>query len=173
MLTVKATQAAKNNYCDFFENMFQSGEVKIMMLKRYLIMIAVMLPGLAQAQNSGIGVSLPGMSASYGQDSIRAGDLDCKNSIGGATNLEFGITGVIDNYESPFGGSGNGLDTSKDVGVYARITIPLDKPKERINCNSLYQLELRKKRLEVLKLQQELEALKRLNASGGTIEFEN
>ena len=37
----------------------------------------------------------------------------------------------------------------------------------------LIKLELRKKRLEVLKLQQELEALKRLNASGESDEFEN
>jgi hypothetical protein len=57
------------------------------------------------------------------------------------------------------------------VGVYARITIPLDKPKQRINCNSLYELELRKKRLEVLKLQAELDALRKLN-NGGGIEFE-
>ena len=93
----------------------------------------------------------------------------------GATNLEFGITGVIDNYQSPFGSNSNnnGFDTTRDIGVYARITIPLDKPKERINCNSLYELELRKKRLEVLKLQQELEALKRLNASGNQNSFEN
>lgn len=129
------------------------------------------LPSLAFADSTGIGLTLPGASASYGQDSIRAGDLDCKNSIGGATNLEFGVTGIIDNYQSPFG-SNNGLESSRDIGVYARITIPLDKPKERINCNSLYELELRKKRLEVLKLQQELEALKRLNASGGQ-QFEN
>ena len=116
-------------------------------------------------------MTLPGASQSYGQDSIRAGELDCKNSIGGATNLEFGLTGIIDNYNSPFGG-GNDLDSTRDVGVYARIVIPLDKPKERINCNSLYELELRKKRLEVLKLQQELEALKQLNAAGG-LAFEN
>jgi len=56
--------------------------------------------------------------------------------------------------------------------VYARIIIPLDGPKERINCNDLYELELRKKRLEVLKLQQELEALRSLNANGG-MQFEN
>lgn len=136
-------------------------------MKKYIMIAAICLPSLAYANNSGVGVSLPGMSGSYGQDSIRSGDIDCKNAIGGATNLEFGITGVIDNYNSPFD-SGNGLDTSKDVGVYARIVIPLDKPKERINCNSLYQLELRKKRLEVLKLQQELEALKRLQ-----VEFED
>jgi hypothetical protein len=82
------------------------------------------------------------------------------------------VTGIIDNYNSPFGGSGNGFDTSKDVGVYARITIPLDKPKQRINCNSLYELELRKKRLEVLKLQQELEMLRKLNETGGGVTFE-
>ena len=144
-----------------------------MKLRDYIITVILTLcaASSAVAQQSGIGVTLPGMSQSYGQDSIRAGDLDCKNSIGGATNLEFGITGVIDNYQKPFGGY-NDMDSSRDIGVYARITIPLDKPKERINCNSLYELELRKKRLEVLKLQQELEALKRLNASGSQ-EFEN
>lgn len=134
-----------------------------------IIAFMLMVPCMANADSSSVGLTLPGMGATYGQDSIRAGDLDCKNSIGGATNFEFGVTGVIDNYSSPFSGGGN--DT-KDVGVYARITIPLDKPKERINCNSLYQLELRKKRLEVLKLQAELEQLRKLNESGGTA-FEN
>lgn len=139
-------------------------------MKKFFIMVLMLMPSLAYAQNSGIGLTLPGASTTYGQDSIRAGDLDCKNSIGGATNFEFGITGIIDNYQSPFGGGQD--NSSKDVGVFARITIPLDKPKERINCNSLYELELRKKRLEVLKLQQELEALRRLNESGGQ-QFEN
>jgi len=141
-------------------------------MMKYFTMLAVILsPAYALADNSGIGLSLPGASQSYGQDSIRAGDLDCKNSIGGATTFEFGVTGVIDNYSSPFNEPDYGNE-EKDVGLYARIVIPLDKPRERINCNSLYQLELRKKRLEVLKLQQELEALRRLNADGG-VEFEN
>ena len=140
-------------------------------MKKHFIILAMLLPTYTLANNSGIGLSLPGAAQSYGQDSIRAGDLDCKNSIGGATTFEFGVTGVIDNYSSPFGEPDYGNE-EKDVGLYARIVIPLDKPKERINCNSLYQLELRKKRLEVLKLQQELEALRRLNADGG-VEFEN
>ena len=124
----------------------------------------------ADSTNSSIGLQLPNSGSSYGQDSIRAGDLDCKNAIGGATQFEFGVTGIIENYDSPFGNSSG--NSSKDVGVFARIVIPLDGPKERINCNSLYELELRKKRIEVLKLQEELEALKKLNAqnNGG---FEN
>jgi len=140
-------------------------------MKRYIILAALLFssPGLAD----NIGLQLPNMGQAYGQDSIRSGEIDCKNSIGGSTNLEFGVTGIIDNYNSPFSG-GNNMDTSRDIGVYARIIIPLDGPKERINCNDLYELELRKKRLEVLKLQQELEQLRRLNEnSEGEISFEN
>jgi hypothetical protein len=142
-------------------------------MKKYIMMMAMLIvPGAVMADNSAIGLQLPQMGQAYGQDSIRSGDIDCKNSIGGSTSLEFGVTGIIDNYESPFGGGNNMGDTSRDIGVYARIVIPLDGPKERINCNTLYELELRKKRLEVLKLQQELEALKALNANGGQ-QFEN
>jgi hypothetical protein len=47
--------------------------------------------------------------------------------------------------------------------VYARITIPLGKKaKSRIDCNQLYELELKKKRLEVLKLENEIRQLKKL-----------
>ena len=53
--------------------------------------------------------------------------------------------------------------------MYARIIIPLDGPKERINCNTLYQLELQRRRLEVQKLKQEIEYLRQLQDGG----FEN
>lgn len=144
-------------------------------MMKYMLM-AVSFLGMAtiahaQDSNSSLNLALPSAPSVFGQDSIRAGDLDCKNAIGGATQLEFGVTGIIDNYSSPFGSNSFG-EQSRDVGVYARIVIPLDKPKERINCNSLYELELRKKRLEVMRLQQELDSLRRLNESAAT-EFEN
>lgn len=140
------------------------------MKKLWLIMIGLVLTTTAYADstNSSIGLQLPNAGSTYGQDSIRTQEgLDCKNAIGGATQFEFGVTGVIDNYDSPFGKNNNGMPSEKDVGVYARIVIPLDKPKQRINCNTLYELELRKKRIEVLKLQEELEALKKLNQQNG------
>jgi hypothetical protein len=139
------------------------------MRKIWIVLTTLCISSGAMAENSSIGLQLPNAGGAYGQDSIRAGDLDCKNAIGGATQLEFGVTGVIDNFESPFNSNG-GMPSEKNVGVYARIVIPLDGPKERINCNSLYELELRKKRIEVLKLQEELEALKRLNQNGGGFE---
>lgn len=144
-------------------------------MKKYIMIAVVIAFGMSTnvyADSSGINLALPSGTGSYGQDSIRSPDgLDCKNAIGGATNFEFGLTGIIDNYNSPFQDS-NGFDTTRDIGVYARIVIPLDKPKQRINCNSLYELELRKKRLEVLKLQQELEMLRKLNDGNGAVQFE-
>jgi hypothetical protein len=144
------------------------------MKKFILVLVGTLISTGALAESSGLNLSLPSTPSTYGQDSIRSPDgLDCKNAIGGATQLEFGVTGIIDNYQSPFGNNHDPMYPSqKDVGVYARIVLPLDGPKERINCNSLYELELRKKRIEVLKLQEELNALKRLNA-GGNSGFEN
>jgi len=126
------------------------------------------------ADSSSLNLALPNSGSTYGQDSIRTADgLDCKNAIGGATQFEMGVTGIINNGDgssSSAYSSDSETTYGKDIGVYARITIPLDGPKERINCNSLFKLELRKKRLEVLKLQQELDALKKINAKTS---FEN
>lgn len=134
--------------------------------------LAILLPlffHIAIADNSSLGLQLPSMGSSYGTDSIRAGDLDCKNSIGGATNFELGMTGIVNNAVSPFESEDPMNPQSKDIGLYARIVIPLDAPKERINCNTLYQLELQRRRIEVQKLQQELENLRALQRRG----FEN
>jgi len=132
-------------------------------MKRILILLLVIMPTVVVADSSSLNLALPAAPQTYGQDSFRAGELDCKNAIGGSTQLEFGVTGIIDDYQSPF--SSNSGDTSKDVGVYARITIPLDGPKERINCNTLYQIELQRKRLEILKLEAELKRLQNLQNS--------
>lgn len=140
-------------------------------MKRFgLVCFMLLFGSSAIAENSSLNLQLPSSNATYGQDSFRAGDLDCKNAIGGSTNVEFGVTGIVDNATGPFSSSDPNNPTSKDIGVYARIIIPLDGPDERINCNTLYQLELRRKRIEILKLQEELEALKKLNRENS---FEN
>lgn len=126
----------------------------------------------AYGENNSLNLQLPSGPTSYQSDSFRAGDLDCKNAIGGGTNLEFGVTGIINDADDPFGGQNPLSQQRKDVGVYARIVIPLDGPKERINCNTLYKLELEKKQLEVLKLRSEVENLRRLQTAGSG-DFEN
>jgi len=123
------------------------------------------------ADSSSMSFALPSASINSGTDSIRAGDLDCKNSIGGSTNFELGLTGIISNAITPLIGKIDELNPqTKDIGVYARIIIPLDGPNERINCNTLYQLELQRRRLEVQKLKQEIEYLKQMQNNN---EFDN
>ena len=127
------------------------------MLRKFLI-IAVLTPTMAFADSSSLNLALPSMPGTYQSDKFRAGDLDCSNAIGSATRMEMGVTGLISREnELAF------QDSPRDVGVYARIVIPLGaKPKERIDCNRLFELELRKKQLEVMKLERELEQLRAL-----------
>jgi len=139
------------------------------MSRVYITLLLLTVTSVLHADNSSLNLQLPNMGANYGSDSIRSGDLDCRNSIGGATNFELGATGIVNNAVSPFSSEDPANPQSKDIGLYARIIIPLDAPKERINCNTLYQLELSRRRLEVQKLQQELDNLRRLQSNG----FEN
>ena len=126
----------------------------------------MMVSTVASANNS-LNLNIPTSPQSYASDQIRAGDLDCRMAIGSSTNVEFGVVGML-NQNDPFN---NGInvdpamdnnDYLKDIGVYARITIPIGAPKERLNCNTLYKLELERRRLEVMKLQQEITNLRRL-----------
>ena len=132
---------------------------------RMLLIILIMLlaySSVAFGQSSSLNLSLPSAPGSYQSDRFKAGDLDCSNAIGSATNLEFGVTGIIGRgYTDPLDGY---VDSRVgDVGVFARITIPLgQKPKSRIDCNELYLLELRLKQLEVMRLEQEIRQLRQL-----------
>ena len=138
------------------------------MMKKVALAFCITSP--VWADSSSLNLQLPSGPTSYQSDSFRAGNLDCKNAIGGGTNLEFGVTGVLTNVGSPYDEVSLSRDPSRDVGVYDRVVIPLDKPKERINCNTLYKLELQQRRLEILKLQKELEGLRALQEEAN---FEN
>lgn len=123
-------------------------------MKYYATILFICLAFPVYGQSSSLNLAIPGAPMNYQSDQFRAGELDCSNAIGSATQLEFGVTGIIDK-----------ADTTQigDVGVYGRIVIPLGKRvKSRIDCNKLYELELRKKQLEVQKLEQELQQLKEL-----------
>jgi len=131
-------------------------------MKRVLAILAI-LANTAYADSSSLNLALPAAPGNYQSDKFRAGELDCSNAIGSATTLEFGVTGIINNggYDSMnqyFNETRTG-----DIGVYSRIVIPLGKKvQQRIDCNRLFELELRKKQLEVIKLEKEVEQLRKL-----------
>jgi len=130
-----------------------------------LILLVVFISGcstiaaLADSTSNSLSLSLPNSSLGYQSDKFRAGELDCSNAIGSATQLEFGVTGLIQGGTLSTDGKKTG-----DIGVYSRIIIPLGKrAKSRIDCNRLYELELQKKELEVMKLKQEINQLRSLS----------
>lgn len=122
-----------------------------------LALIWAMVGGAAQADSTSLALQLPSPSMSYQSDSFRAGDLDCSMAIGGSTNLEVGVLGGVNNL-----GGTDLVPQTKDIGLFARIVIPLNAPKSRIDCEQLYLLELQQRRLEIEQLQAELEAMKAL-----------
>lgn len=125
-----------------------------------LFLLTLLLPSFAFAQS--VNMQMPQAPQTFQSDRFRHGDMDCSNAIGSSTNLEFGVLGLVDqpdyNPLSPNYNIGGGQNT----GVYARITIPLNGPEERINCNTLYQLALERERLEVQRLKQEVANLRAL-----------
>ena len=130
-------------------------------------LVLLLWTGVANGQS--LNMNLPNTPQNYQQDRIRAGDLECSMAIGSSTHVEFGVVGLMNEDDPTYGlasgdpyGNYNYDNFMRDVGVYGKIVIPIGAPKERLNCNKLYQLELRKKRLEVEKLEAELANLRAL-----------
>ncbi len=126
------------------------------------IVLVLLLINVPKAHGQSVNLQMPQAPQSYQSDRFRHGDMDCSNAIGASTNLEFGVLGIIDKADYNIVSPDYNRGDSRDVGVYARITIPLDKPKERINCNTLYKLALERERLEVQRLKAEVQNLRAL-----------
>ena len=132
---------------------------------KFLIIILILLWSVdSKGDSSSLNLNLPSSPQSYASDRIRAGTIECQNAIGSSTNVEFGVVGFLESGNDSINPQDLGRSPvrTNDVGVYARINIPIGAPKERINCNTLYQLELETKRLELLKLKQEIANLRKL-----------
>jgi hypothetical protein len=128
-------------------------------MKYFVAIVLLFFSTLSIAQNNSMTLSMPSAPGSFQSDRFRAGDLDCSMAIGSATNVEFGVLGVINNNQQTTIG---GAPQNRDVGVYGRIIIPIGAPKGRVDCSVLYQLELKKREIEIQKLESELNNLKSL-----------
>lgn len=140
-------------------------------MKKVLYGIMLMFVSGPVFSQSSLNLAIPQSPQSFQSDRIRSGDVECSMAIGSSTNVEFGVVGIL-NQNDPFANQMMMTDPAfvnrfsnqfiRDVGVYGRITIPIGAPKERLNCNELYKLELEARRLEVMKLRQEIQALRAL-----------
>ena len=66
-------------------------------MRTLLIILLVLVSSrlYADSSSNSLNLSMPNSSGSYQSDKFRAGELDCSNAIGSATNLEFGLTSII------------------------------------------------------------------------------
>jgi hypothetical protein len=142
-------------------------------MNRILLLLVFFVVGwwtsTAWGQSNGLNLAIPQSPQSFQSDRVRAGNVECSAAIGSSTNVEFGVVGVMNQYDPMYNLASqdsnfnyNSNDFIRDIGVYGRITIPIGAPKQRLNCNALYKLELEKKRLELIKLRQEIVNLQNL-----------
>lgn len=85
------------------------------------------------------GVILPNTTPNYGQDEVQAaGGVACRSSVGGGgAYLDAGVIGSQD----PYG--------NNTTAAYGRIVVPLGRRPRRIDCTSLYELEITRLRMEL------------------------
>jgi hypothetical protein len=141
---------------------------------RNLFIIVMLLWSVgAWGQSSSVNLAIPSSPQSFQSDRVRSGQFECSQAIGSSTNVEFGVVGLLNQngpYGNQFGTSNivvepdgyNQNDFVRDVGVYAKITVPIGAPKKRLDCNRLYELELRARELEIKKLEAEVANLRNM-----------
>ena len=66
---------------------------------KFLLVLFTLICSTALADSTSLNLALPSVPGNYQSDKFRTGELDCSNAIGSATNLEFGVTGLIDKGE--------------------------------------------------------------------------
>ena len=99
-----------------------------------------------------ISAHLPSLPGVHGSDEIRTSDgTFCRNSTGGSgAFLDMGALASDD------GGRRGAMD---NVGVYGRLVIPLGKRPKRLDCSTLYALEIERLKAAL--------KLSRMAATGG------
>ncbi len=92
-------------------------------------------------QNSSqFGMNLPQASLPNGQDEIRTSDgTSCRSAVGG--NGAYFDMGVIASPESG--------DVSASGAAYGRIVVPLGRQSKRLDCTTLYALEIERLKMEL------------------------
>lgn len=118
--------------------------------------------GAVQAQtvnNQNYGFNLPSAPRSNGYDEVRTSDgTSCRSSMGG-NGAYLDVGGIA--------GQKNNSGTLNQGTVYGRVIIPLGERPGRIDCRSLYQLEIERLKMQLRAAQAGL------GASGSRADWNN
>ncbi len=109
-----------------------------------LVLFCVSTQALADSNyiqnNQQFGVNLPQVSLPNGSDEIRTTDgATCRSAVGGdGAYMDVGIIGSPDSQ-----------DASASAAAYGRIVVPLGYKAKRLDCTKLYDLEIRRLKMEL------------------------
>jgi hypothetical protein len=123
-------------------------------LSKWLFGLGVVVA--AAAAHAQLSLSMPYGSAGYGTDSISANGVNCSNAINGSAQFE---TGVLATQDRPTNQTVSTNNSSNDMrtGLYARVVVPINPPKSRIDCSRLYEITLQRQQLELQALREQLQ----------------
>lgn len=94
-----------------------------------------------------VSVQLPSTITGNARDRIVTPErFECEMSLSGKAQLEYGL--AASNTIQPNSFVTN-PDPGKNVTVYGKLVIPIGAPKSRIDCNILYEMEIRRRELEI------------------------
>ena len=74
--------------------------MKWLVIAMYSLFLGLLMLSTTVLANTSLSLQMPSSNSSYQSDKFKTGDLDCSNAIGGTINLEFGLTGIINNARS-------------------------------------------------------------------------
>jgi hypothetical protein len=98
---------------------------------------------------SQVSVQLPATNNSGARDRIVTPErFECENSLSGKAQVEYGVAASNAQTSTSFSSSVT-PDAGKNITVYGKLVIPIGAPKSRIDCNRLFELEVRKRELEI------------------------
>lgn len=109
-------------------------------------------------------VNIPNIQQSTGYDEIRTSNgIVCRQSMSGGPQLQIGALGGQNGSTSDHhydGLYGNRYEGRDEAGVFIQFVMPIGAP-ERIDCSTIYDIEVEKQQLELQQLKAQVEILKK------------
>ncbi|BDU41160.1 hypothetical protein [Vibrio nigripulchritudo] len=102
-------------------------------------------------------LSIPSATIPSGYDRITTSDgTTCESTIASDMYIQTGVMGIKsgrDYTNSTYADSN--LEAEDNFGIYAQLVIPIGNKRKRIDCNRLYELEIKHLKEQLLKLRLE------------------
>ena len=120
--------------------------------------------------SSASAMTLPSMGASNNYDEFRTSSgMTCRQSLSGVAQFQIGgLVSSDDNsdYNKYDSGYNHGNRNRDERGVFAQLVIPIGT-QDRIECKTLYDIEVEKQHLELKQLKAQIELLKKQASLAG------